>query len=70
MNIQELRRKKSNKRRTGKLFVRKTLSPNDSYTKQNILVSFIIICFSNDNINDANVRKKKGRFIEIYIFFF
>lgn len=47
-----------------------TLSPNDSYTKQNILVSFIIICFSNDNINDANVRKKKGRFIEIYIFFF
>lgn len=70
MDIHELRRKKSNKRRIGKLFVRKTLSPNDSYTKQNILVSFIIICFSNDNINDANVRKKKGRFIEIYIFFF
>lgn len=34
------------------------MSPNDSNTKQNILVAFIIISYSNNKIDDANIRKK------------
>lgn len=60
MDIKELKRKKTERRIYKLIWEKDTLSPNDSNTKQNLLVAFVIISFSNNKIDDTICKQKKG----------